>query len=221
MGLPYTVHPQRCSSPSTRRPIMAQGPAGAASSEQPKGDAIGPQLSRHALRKRRARGGRDDGECRPRRSSWPRQFPTGRCLACPMARALGLLPAVRIPVAVAVAVPQQHGLTSQPLSAVGQSRDVECWGWRRRRRWWWLWSYSTSTHPPTWRTPLAYLPLAPLPTAPVFTVSPDEKCRAAAGPAPSSNGRVQGTKCLGEMGHRAHDGPRPTGHKSQEQMIGL
>jgi hypothetical protein len=52
-------------------------------------------------------------------------------------------------------------------------------------------------HPSHLADPLACLPLAPLPTAPVITVPPDEKCRAAAGRAPSSNGRVQGRRCLG------------------------
>ncbi|KAK0749281.1 hypothetical protein B0T18DRAFT_388904 [Schizothecium vesticola] len=65
--------------------------------------------------------------------------------------------------------------------------------------------------------PLAYLPLAPLPTAPVFTVPPDEKCRAAAGRAPSSNGRTSGARVAVVNGRRGDPG-KPCNHILQAWM---
>ncbi|KAK1833210.1 hypothetical protein QBC39DRAFT_402317, partial [Podospora conica] len=66
---------------------MAQGPASAASSEQPKRCAIGPQLSRHALRRRASSlvAGGTTAASVGQGGSWPLKLPAGRCLACPTA----------------------------------------------------------------------------------------------------------------------------------------
>lgn len=200
---------------------MAQGPASAASSEQPKGCAIGPQLSGHALRKRReasswragrraasvGQGGaaagrqnsrRADAWLALRREHW----------VCYQRRSCPRPPRLRP--AAAEAAAEAAARLDQPVSVCCWT--VEGWGWRRRR--WWSWSGRTpqvppSTHladPPPWRR--TSIPLAPLPTAPVFTVPPDEKCRAAAAAArpgsvikrPGSGDEMFGR---GRMDHRA------------------
>lgn len=137
------------------------------------------------------------------------------------------------PVSVPQQQKQQHGLTSQSLSVVGQWKVGDGGGGGGGRGLAVLHKY---LHPPTWRIPLppwrrTSIPLAPLPTAPVFTVPPDEKCRAAAAAArpgsvikrPGSGDEMFGR---GRMDHRAarrtgpQHGPLVTKARNRRSALG-
>lgn len=86
-----------------------------------------------------------------------------------------------------------------------------------------VWSYSTSTSiHPLGGSPLplaAYLPLAPLPTAPVFTVPPDEKCRAAARPGSVIKRPGSGDEMFGR-GETGPYGPLVTKARNRRSALG-
>lgn len=177
--------------------------------------------ARPAEEKRRAR------ECRPRRSSsWPPKLPAGRCLACPTARVLGMLPERSCP-----RPPRPRPAATaaaESLSVVGQWKVGDGGGGGGGCG---LVALHKYLDPPAWRIPplAAYLPLAPLPTAPVFAVPPNEKCRAAAAAAARPGSVIKRPGSGDESFGRGewtiappHDGRghTATGHKSQEQTIG-
>lgn len=181
-------------------------------------------------RKRRGElvaGGTTGGECRPRRSSsWPPKFPAGRCLACPTARALGMLRSCPRPhrLRPAAAAAAAAARLDQPVS--GCCWTVEGWGWRRR--WWWLWSGRTpqvppSTHladpPSPWRRTYPWRRSPQLPSSQFLRMRSVAQQQQQPGRAPSSNGRVQGTKCLGE-GRTGPHGPLVTKARNRRSALG-